>query len=245
MRTVISKRKLWRRVEWALTAMLIAVPLVLVAVWLALHHKPSWYVPAILDQTRIQQARRQAVTTADFISDRMVEGRPFTVVLTEQSVNEWLTALPHAWPDARDALPPEFSNPAIGFRDGKLWIGAHYVAEKWQAIISLGLRFDSSKDKAELAITLEGACGGSLPLPKMIVRQAFEQLLGQGRRGKRELNGTTRPLLDALQAIQSADELFEGVAVKNRFVWFNGERPYRIESIEIGKGELRLTIEPL
>ncbi len=225
--------------------MLIAAPLVFVAIWLALHHKPSWYVPAILDEAGIHQARRQAVTTADFISDRMVEGNPFTVVLTEQPVNEWLTALPHAWPDARDALPPEFSNPTIGFRDGRLWIGAHYVAETWQAIISLGLRFDASNDKAALTITLEGAYIGSLPLPKMIVRQAFERLLRQGRQGKRELNGTTRPLLDALQTIQSADELFEGVAVKNRFVWFNGERPYRIQSVEIGEGKLRLTIEPL
>jgi hypothetical protein len=175
----------------------------------------------------------------------MVEGDPFTVVLTERSVNEWLTTLPHVWPDTREALPPEFDHPAIGFRDRRLWIGAHYVARKWQAIINLGLRFDASSDQKELKIILDGVYAGSFPLPKAIVRQAFGRLLGQEQEHQKDLNGTTKPLLDALQTIQSVNELFDGVAVKNRFVWFNGERPYRIQSIEIAKGELRLIIEPL
>lgn len=240
-----GKRKIRRCIEGAFLVLFMAVPVVLVAVWLALHHKPSWYRPVTLNQTGIQQARRETVNTADFISDRMVEGQPFTVVLTEQSVNKWLAALPHVWPDARDALPPEISDPAVAFRDGRLQIGAHYAAEDWQAIVSLRLSFDVSSGGKELQVVLESAYGGSLPLPNVILRKAITRLSKQTQRSEKDINGTTDPLSRALKTIQSTNELFESVAVRNRFVWFNGERPYRIESVEIEDGELRLRIEPL
>lgn len=234
-----------RRVERVLTASLVAGPVLLIILWLTFQHKPGWYRPTTLDDSDVQRARREAVTTADFVGDRMVEGRPFDVVLLEHSVNEWLAALPRVWPDTRDALPPEITSPAVAFHAGNLRIGAHYVAGAWQAIVSLRLTLRVSKDGTKLKVVLKSACGGSLRLPKTILRGLLERLLEQARSGRWKADGAGEPLIAALRRIQSVDDLFDGVAIGNRFIWFNGDRPFRIESIRIDDGRLRLRLEPL
>jgi len=238
-------RGLRRWVVRAFCVLLMAAPFVVVVLWLALHHKPVWYRPITLDEAGIEQARRDVISTADFVSDRIVQGDSFDVVLTERSINEWLTALPDAWPDAHVELPPEIRDPAIGLRDGSVRVGAHYAADSCQAILSLRFRLTVSADKTRLMFALDSAYGGSLPLPNAVVREALDGLLRQAKRSRRKPNGTTEPLLDTLQAVRSADDLFEGISLKNRFIWFNGKRPYRIESIKIGNGELRLRVDPL
>ncbi|MGD2109626.1 MAG: hypothetical protein PVI86_09565 [Phycisphaerae bacterium] len=228
-----------------LRAVVVAVPVMLVGGWLAFHHKPVWYRPPRLDERGVKHARSDAVNTADSISERMVAGAPFTVVLAEQTVNEWLTALPHAWPEARDALPTEIREPAIGFRGGRLWIGAHCKTGDWQAIVSLGLKVEPSADGAELHLALDSVRGGSLPLPKAVVAEAWKRLHRQLCGDSKTRNGTTGPLFDALRDLDSIDDLHRGVDVANRFVWFNGERPYRIRSVSIDDGRIKLEIEPL
>ena len=73
----------------------------------------------------------------------------------------------------------------------------------------------------------------------------MERLLEQARSGRWKADGAGEPLIAALRRIQSVDDLFDGVAIGNRFVWFNGDRPFRIESVRIDDGQLRLRIEPL
>ena len=234
---------------------LVAGLVALIALWLTFQHKPGWYRPATLDEAGIQQARSRAIATADFVGDQMVRGEPFDVVLLDRSVNEWLAALPHVWPDARDSLPPELSDLAVRFDDGKVQIGAHYAARQWQAIVSVDMLLRPSDDGSAVEIALGGVHGGSLPVPRAILRSLLDHLL-QSAWANRHLScrsGSARrvPLMagrarpTALQEVQSVDELFEGVKIRNRFVWFNGDRPFRIDSIRIDGGELRLRIEPL
>jgi len=230
-----------RALSLALAAGLIA----LIALWLAFQYKPGWYRPIVLDDAGIQRAERQAVAVADDVGDQMVEGRPFRVVLQDRSVNEWLAALPHVWPDARDALPPELTEPVVRFEDGCIKVGAHYAAGGWRTIVNMGLTLGVSADGTTVEIALNGARGGSLPIPRSVLDRVFAQLSRSPPVGQDKPRHAADVLASALREIESLDDLFEGVRIDNRFVWPNGDRPFRIESIEIDNGQLRLRIEPL
>ncbi len=241
-------QRIRRLLPAVLTAVFVAVPVTLSALWLTFHHKPGWYQPVSLDEAGAQRARSQAVGVADFVSDRMVEGEEFDVVLRDRSINEWLAAWPRVWPDGKDALPPELSDPAIRFDDGRIRVAAHFATGGWRAIISVALTLGLTVDGSEVEIRLSGAHGGSLPVPRMILDDVLEHLL-QGARTGPDVGGdspsTTGLLASILREVRSVDELFEGVRIRNRFVWFNGERPFRIESVTIEDGGLRLRVRPL
>ncbi len=227
-----------------LTALLALGPIALVVLWLTFHHKPSWYHPVTLDSVGAQRARRDAVSTADFVSDRMVQRKPFDVVLHDTEVTNWLAALPTIWPHADEILPPEIDQPAVSFRDGEVRVGAHYRGPSWQAVVSVGVRFDVSDDGAAIGIRLANVRGGSMPIPQ----SALNRLLDAARLDSlfgREVATTDEgvPIFE-LRTIRSVSDLFQGVRIENRFVWFNGRRPFRIASIQIQDGALRLRLEP-
>lgn len=198
---------------------LIVVPVVVIALWLVMHHKPGWYHPAELDATGMQRARRQALSTADSISDQMVKRDPFDVVLSDESVTQWIAALGSIWPEAEAWVPPEITDIAVVFDDGVLRIAGRYSGA-WQAIVSAHLTLGVTEDGSRLWVQLVRAYGGSLPLPSSMI----ERLL-------------MNPQADLSNRVRTE--------IENRFVWFNGRRPYRILSIQIAQGELRLRIEPL
>lgn len=231
-----------------LTGALVAGPVALIALWLAFQHKPGWYRPTTLDEAGIQRARGTAVETADRVSDQMVEGQPFDVVLDERAVNEWLAVLPHIWPEARDVLPRELSDPAVSFDDGRVRVGAYYAAGAWRAIVSVVLALGVSKDGTVIEVELSGAQAGSLPVPRMILRRVWDRFQTGAPMSNVDFQMSIEPqLFDTRHSSLdiSLEELFYGVRIRNRFIWFNGQRPFRIESFNINAGELRLRIRPL
>ena len=210
---------------------------------------------------------------ADLVSDRMVEGEPFDVVLVDRSVNEWLAALPHAWPDALDALPPELSRPVVRFIGKPLWdrlssrsndrleslshterqsrfapgeiiVGAHFAHGGWSAIASVRASLCVSEDGTRIEIRWNGAYGGSLALPEWLVENLLtEQPVDRWIAGVSRKAGSSGGPKDR-SGTDGAAKLLQGFEIDNRFVWFNGKRPFRIDSIEIDEGELHLRIEP-
>ena len=224
---------------------LIAGPIVLVMLWLVFQHKPGWYRPPVVTEPLLQHARTTSAAAADDVSKRIVEAEPFQMVLTDVAVNEWLAALPHLWPDARRSIPPEISDVAVRFEGGRVRVGVLYARGGWRVILSVGLAMAVSRDGQAITVALTDARGGSLPVPRAILERvlsgvleiAADRPLGPGSHVK-----TPR---SASAGLQSVDELFEGVRIRNRFVWPNGDRPLRVDSIEVDGGELRLGIEPL
>ncbi len=218
---------------------------VLLVLWLMFQHRPAWYSPARLNEAGIQQARSEATELADSLGDRMARGRPFEVVLIDRKVNEWLAALPHCWPEARRSVPSEISEPAVRFNAGRMHAGAHCESGGWRAIINVELALGVSEDGMSIEIALFEARGGSLQIPRAILGKLLDPLLrGVGDASSRSTDPAGEFLPD-LGDVGSVDDLFRGVKIRNRFVWGNGDRPFRIDSITIGEGELRLGIEPL
>ena len=245
MRPVRRFRKLRRVIAWVLSVLLGTMPIALVAFWLTFQHKPGWYKPAGLGESEMQQARGDAVQVADYVSDQMVLGKAFETVLHDAAVNKWLAALPYSWPEAGRLLPPEITDLAVRFESGKVRAGAHYERNGWQAILSVGLTVSVSADGNDISIALDGVYGGSLPVPRVVLRRMVDQLLESFSTDRDLASDPLQPLASAIRNVHSAEDLFRGLRIRNRFVWFNGDRPFRIKTVDIGEGELRLQVEPL
>lgn len=207
---------------------LVVVPLGVIALWLTLHHKPGWYHPADLDAQGMQQARREAAAFTDLVSDQMVERSPFDIVLSDESITKWIAALPSIWPEGHKRIPPEISDIAVAFDDGVVRIGARYTGS-WQAIINVRIELGVCDNGSKLWIRPVRVYGGSVPLPMSMIERMLIRYAGEASN-------------DKTHGIKPASWLCQA---ENRFVWFNGRRPFRIESIRIVAEKLQLRIEPL
>ncbi len=224
----------------------ILAPVTFVGLWLAFQHKPAWYQPVHLDEQGYHLARRDAVATADSISDQLVQGKEFELVLTDRSVNGWLAALPSIWPEAKQTLPDELRDPAVRFTEDHIRFAAHFDKNGWQAIVSVDLFVRVSDDGTNVTVALAGARGGSLPVPRTIIERLLRPLIEHARSsGKNHDADATSPWDAAVKSVRSVDQLFTGVTSRNRFVWPNGKRPFRIASIRVTDGELHIRLQPL
>ena len=237
----------FRRVAWRTTLLAaILAPALFVGLWLAFQHKPAWYRPVRLDEQGYQIARRDAVATADSMSDQLVLGKEFELVLTDRSVNGWLAALPRLWPETKQTLPDELREPAVRFAEDRIRFAAHFGKNGWQAIVSVDLFVRVSDDGTSVTIALAGARGGSLPVPRAVIERLLRPLIEHARSsGKYHDSDATSPWDAAVKSVRSVDQLFTGVTNLNRFVWPNGKRPFRIASIRAANGELRIRLQPL
>ncbi len=240
------KGRLRRVTRLGLLAAAIIAPAAGIGVWLAFQHKPNWYRPMQLDDQGYQQARRDAVATADSISDQLVAGKEFDIVLSDRSVNLWLAALPSIWPGVKHSLPNELHYPAVQFAEDRIRFAGHFEKNGWQAILSIDLVVGVSGDGGSVTVALDCARGGSLPVPRVLVARLLNPLIEHARQDKKTPNDdASSPWAAAAKSVTSADQLFKGVTTRNRFVWPNGKRPFRIVSILATEGELRIRLRPL
>ena len=220
-----------RVLERVLTAGLVLGPIVAILLWLTLHHIPSWYRPAALDEAGTQRARSEAVSITDYISDQMVKRKPFEVTLSDKMLTQWLAALPSIWPTAHERLPPQISDIAVRFDRNVVRIGARYDRSVL-TIVNIHLALDTNENGTQLSVRALYVCCGSLPIPIAILDRMLTDRLATVDSA-------------AARKIESMSDLVKGVQFENRFVWFNGRRPFRIDSIQVRSGELRLRISPL
>ena len=223
---------------------LVVVPLVVIAFWLTLHHKPSWYRPADLDEPGMQQARREAIALADSVSHQMVERKPFDIVLSDASITKWLAALPSIWPEGHKRIPPELSDIAVTFDDGVMRIGARYEGS-WHAIVNVYLELGVTGDGSALWFKSSRVYGGSVPLPMSVIQGALLENARKVSTDQTQQGEDSGGELPSARGSDDPQDVSEVIEKKNRFVWFNGRRPFRITSIQLVPGELHLKIEPL
>jgi hypothetical protein len=233
-----------RRLRRAAVALLVIVPLGLAGAWLAFQHKPGWYRPVEVTEEVFQRAQADTASLADSISHDVVSGRTADVTLADAAVNEWLACLPRLLPEEYEAIPPEIGHPAVHFGSDELRVGAYVARDGWHAILSVGLAVSVSEDGQTVRVALNDVRGGSLPVPRVVLDRVLEPLLQEAlaaQRGHRR-GGTADRLL---RQVRSVDDLYEGITLENRFVWPNGERPFRIEAITIDEGTARIRLDPL
>lgn len=229
----------------AVVALVVGV-VALAGVWLTFQHVPRWYQPPPPTDALIGRARSDAMATFDRVSDDIVGGKPFDVVLSQDAVNEWLAAAPRLWPDVQRSVPAGISEPAVAFEPDRIRLGARYSRGRWEAIVGVAVTVGVSDDGQAITGRLTGLQGGSLPLPRSVLVGLIDPLVRRAqRRGGTDSGGAGAPGRASEQDATSVDDVFREIVVPNRFDWPNGSRPFRILAIAVRDGELRVVIEPL
>ena len=266
---VARSKKRSRRLVWR--CLLIALALAgaaLVVLWMMFQHKPAWYRPVIADAITVQRAQSSSASVLDSISDQLAGAEPFELRLDSPMVNEWIASLPQLWPEIGSILSERgVSDVAIAFDAECIRVGAlldvsrpvDVLAESvrdnsrsvenghggLQAIVSIGLELNISADGSAVVVRLKDVRGGSLPMPRSSLAGMVERLAAAGRTDWRREDDIVGSFSVALDEIRSLDELYQGISVRNRFIWPNGDRPFRISSIGIQTGWINIGFERL
>jgi len=207
-------------------------------IWLTFQHRPGWYRPAAADEPTIERAQTESAALADETSRQIVERNGFEIRLTDRMINEWLAAMPVLWPEAREWMPPGVRDPAVGFDNGEMRVGVFVEREGWRVIANASVAANVAPDLSTINLTLRGVRGGSLPLPQGVVESVWQRMVASVRDGR--IEG-----LDSALTPESGETTAHELAIRNRFVWPNGERPFRITHFAAEDGVLTIGVEPL
>ena len=222
-----------------------------IALWLCFEHRPAWYRPVRLDEAGMKRARRESAAVIDSVGDWLFRSEQFEptsgfeIVLTEREVAEGLTVLRQVWPAAGGWWPPEFTDPAVRLTDDRILAGAHFESVGWRAILSIEFHAAVSADGEAVELALLGAYAGSLRFPRVILERLLRRYAVPRRSRGDNGEGRRTRVISTLHDVESVEQLFQGVRIRNRFVWPNGKRPFRVDSITIEEGTVRIRIEAL
>lgn len=234
------KSKAIRLLRIALMVVLVGGTAGFATLWLIFQHKPDWYRPPPVNERMLRDARSEVAEIVEGISHRIVRGETFELSFTDETVNQWLAALPHVWPGARRNVPPELRDLVIRFEDGRIRIASLYVKGGWRAVLTVAVEVGLSKDGRRVSLQLIEAHGGSLPVPHSVLVYMLGGLAIGGADTVIRSGDPPKPHKPG-----TAADWLSGLRVPNRFVWPNGKRPFRIDAIELTQGRIRLRLESL
>ncbi len=222
-------RKLRRWLGWASASSLVVLGVTLLVLWMMFQHIPAWYVPVEVSSEDLPRVRRESSRWVDGVSDKIVRRRTFEIELQEYEVNQLLTALPDVMPLSSDTgvgryWPKEVVAPVVSFGDGYIRVAVRLVQDLWQCIVTIDLSIEVTEDGRYLILALREVHGGSLSIPRDILQRALGPLL---------------------EDVDHISELYDGLRVRNSFTWPNGKRRFRVESITVLDGVLKVVIDPL
>lgn len=217
--------------------------------WMMFQHIPAWYVPVEVSSEDLPRVRRESSRWVDGVSDKIVRRRTFEIELQELEVNQLLTALPFVCPLSSDAgvgryWPKEVVAPVVSFRDGYIRVAARLVQDLWQCIVTIDLSIEVTEDGRYLILALREVHGGSLSIPQNALQRVFGPELEEARKSARG-GRSSSAWSEAFRDVDHVSKLYHGLRVRNGFTWPNGKRRFRIESITVLDGVLKVVIDPL
>jgi hypothetical protein len=191
----------------------------------SLLYRPAWYVPAVLDRSRLDQDNRDLVNLLDRIGVALNHGNAIDIDLDQDQVNRWIGAR-HEWPEAVQRLDlGPFGDPFVVFAgEGALRLGALARLSDVSVVVSGDLRIVVESDR--VALTLSAARVGAVSLPR--------NLMGRVSRDIRTSSPEAAGLLRSGQT-----------SWPNDWLWQNGKRRFRVGHCVIEAGLVRIRIEPL
>lgn len=186
--------------------------------------RPRWYVPAAVDMRRLEGDKDALARLVDEISAALNGGRAIDFELTDAQLNRWVAARREVWPgeDWLELGPLEL--PLVRFEEGAVRVAAVVRRGGWGCVVSCSARVSATHD--ELTARIESVAAGRLPIPRAaaaagLFRAAF-------RSAARE-----RMLSDG-----------ESLPLRNEFVWPNGKRRFRVQSMTFARGSVRVRLSP-
>jgi hypothetical protein len=186
--------------------------------------RPSWYRPLAIDHARLKADKRDFVHLVDAIGVALNSGQTIDFELAEEQVNRWLAARGEVWP-ASGIEVEGLDYPQVNWLGGnRVRVAATVTGRPIELIVSAIARCELVS--GQLVIQLEGARCGVLPVPRGRILDPIRQWL------------SGHP--DDSVAVSAG-----AVSLRNRWVWENGKRPFRLRDLEISDGAARVSLEPL
>ncbi|GMU38048.1 MAG: hypothetical protein KJ057_12355 [Phycisphaerae bacterium] len=243
-------RRRRRRRAFGITCVLILLGAI--TLWLALHRIPAWYRPMSLADEHVADVRFEATAWVDWISDQMVQGRSFTIEMTEAQANRLLAGARRDGRDSGGSWPAALEAPAVAFLTDELRVGAILRRKGDHVVVSAGLRLRASPDDAELRVRLDAVRAGVVALPAFLwtgeVRSWLERTAdaSSSHSASSSRSASTDSLRSVLSGLDDPEALArDGFPIRNRFRWPNGNRAFTVDNIEITPGRCRILIHPL
>jgi hypothetical protein len=219
---VVRPRRRWLRLTLVLLPL--AVAGLLLGLGVAVTCRPSWYQPASIDYSRLQDDKRAQLRLENEISAALNHNSPIDIELEEAQLNRWIAARHELWPTEAPSLEP-FQRPQVVFLDNnRVRLAALLAQSGIQIVLSATFRFDLQADG--LVVAWDTVHAGALPIPRKLIEEAAQKLtdrLGLGEQAVTE--GSMRLPIEA--------------------TWPNGKRRFRIAAVSISDGVLRVSLEPL
>lgn len=232
-----------RFLRYGLRASAVGLVVVPIFVWFAFQRIPPWFQPVrVVDDALLQRARRDITFHADAIGDHLARREAAELTFDAATINEWITAAPHLYPDFGEQVGPEIRAAAIGLEPGRLFFGLHSASRGLECVWNLDVSISVSEDSREIAVTVGRIRGGALTLPRKAVFAAVMDRLGFS---VDEPGGAVRDRDGAMIDDVRFDPETGVFHVANRFVWPNGRRAFRIERVSITTGAVALRLAPL
>ncbi|MCG3132125.1 MAG: hypothetical protein FLDDKLPJ_02942 [Phycisphaerae bacterium] len=235
-----------RRLRRVIAATCVPVLLGAIVFWLALHRIPNWYRPASLADEQAADVRFEATAWVDWISDQMVQGRPFTIELTEEQANRLISVVRRDDRDSGGSWPAAFDAPAVAFLPDELRVGAILRRKGDRVVVSAGLRLRASSGDPDLRVRLDAVRAGVVALPAFIWTGEVRSWLDRTADASSSRSASPDSLRSVLSGLDNPEALArDGVSIRNRFRWPNGNRAFTVDGVEIGPGRCRILIRPL
>ncbi len=250
MKRISAKHR--RAIKIALRVLFASGFVAIVVLLLLAQRKPSWYTPVHLTPDDLPRLRRDVTRQLDDISRNMVHREPFAVTWTQEQLTERLAAFPDLWPEARQAWPPELSDPVVKIDKDAIRIGAFVERSGWRAIVSANITTDVTTDSANesrIRVQLREATVGSLSAPRWLLKRWFDKQLAHSdsfalpTSRDTDLHRKPHATIHATDRL-TIDRLFNGLLIPNNFTWPNGQRPFRITRITTSASTITIHIQP-
>lgn len=214
-----------------------------VFLWLLIAHVPSWYRPPYVPESRYAEVRNGMLDVVSDFGDRLVDGEPFEVVLTDRQLSEWIAVRGELWPESDEWIPPFIRGPMVAFRPGRIILAGRLEKDGWQVVVSGELRVVVGEKS--VSVRLEQVAGGSCPVPVATVAGQLQPILAAEGQDIDAMPDYVAEVVRRFRESDAAAYLRDGLTTDNRFYWQVSKRWFRIASLHVEGGRLRIQIEPL
>ena len=213
-------RRRWRLLGIASTGLSLLLLLVVAAATC----RPSWYQPQAIDYSRLKTDKQDFAGLVDAIGAALNSGQPIDFELAEEQLNRWLAARAEIWPGLRIQVEG-LEYPQVSCLPGnRLRLSATVTGRPIELILSATVSCELAPD--QLVMRLEDARCGLLPVPRGRILAPIRQWLAEQPGEGVSLSG-------------------HAISLRNRYVWENGKRPFRLRGLQISDRCVRASLEPL
>lgn len=211
--------------RWVAVLLLVGAVLLVgfAGLFCAATYRPGWYQPAAVDFDRLPEDKQSFVTLLDSISAALNRGESIEIVVDQAQLNRWLAGRHEVFPPEWQRFEP-LRDPFVEILPEQRLRLACRIGRGGLAVVgSVQVRLVVEPEAIELSGPTLRA--GLLPVSAGWLLERLSDRLPGGLRSY-------------------VDDRGGPLRIRNRWIWPNGRRRFRVASLHSEPGRLRIRLEP-